>query len=73
VTHHSIQFLDIREFTRSNINALIEKWIPSYMFWAPRSRGFECHENKNNEKNISEIIETKEFWSILIIPKVCEN
>jgi hypothetical protein len=24
-THHSIQFLDKREFTRPNINALIEK------------------------------------------------
>ncbi len=30
--HHSIQFLDKKEFTRPNINALIEKWIPSDMF-----------------------------------------
>jgi hypothetical protein len=31
-THHSIQFLNRREFTRPNINALIKKWMPSDMF-----------------------------------------
>ncbi len=31
-THHSIQFLDKREFNRPNINALIEKWMPSDTF-----------------------------------------
>jgi hypothetical protein len=36
-THHSIQFLDIKEFTRPDINALIEKCIPSDVFWATRS------------------------------------
>jgi uncharacterized membrane protein len=30
-THHSIQFLDKRKFTRPNSNALIEKWMPSDM------------------------------------------
>jgi hypothetical protein len=51
--HHSIR-LDIREFTRPNINALIEKWIPSYMVWAPRSTSYEyVMRTKRSEEYIS--------------------
>jgi hypothetical protein len=31
VTQHSIQYLDRRESAKPNINALIEKWMPSDM------------------------------------------
>jgi hypothetical protein len=34
--HHIIQFLDRREYTKPNINALLEKWMSSNMFWAPQ-------------------------------------
>jgi hypothetical protein len=57
-THHSIQFLNIIEFTRPNINALIEKWMPSDMLWAPKFAGFEyVMRTKGSEKYISKIIE----------------
>jgi hypothetical protein len=57
-THHSIQFLDKREFARSNINVSIEKWMPSDMFWAPRSIGSEyVMKIRRNEEYIFEIIE----------------
>jgi hypothetical protein len=44
--HHLIQFFVRREFTRPNINALIEKWMPNDMLWAPRFTSFECYDNK---------------------------
>ncbi len=39
--HDSIRFLDKREFIKPNINALIEKWMPIDMLWAPRFTGFD--------------------------------
>jgi len=41
VKHSLIQFLDMKIFTKPNLNALIEKWMPSDMLWAPRFMGFE--------------------------------
>ncbi len=74
VPHHSIQFLDRRKFTRPNINALIEKWMPSDMFWAPRFTCFEyVMRTKGSEKYIYSIIELKEFWSTIKIPDLYEN
>ncbi len=73
-THHSIQFLDKTKFTRPNINASIEKWMPSDMFWALRSTCFEyVMRIKGNEEYIFEIIESKEFWSIIMILELYGN
>jgi hypothetical protein len=73
-THHSIQFLEKREYTKPNINALIEKWMPSDMLWAPRSTGsLYVMRTKGNEEYIFEIIESKEFWFIVMIPKFYGN
>jgi len=74
VPHHSIQFLDRRKFTRPNINALIEEWMQSDMFWAPRFTCFEyVMRTKGSEKYIYSIIELKEFWSTIKIPDLYEN
>jgi hypothetical protein len=55
----------------SSHNALIEKWIPSDMLWAPRSMGSEyVMKKRRSEEYISEIIESKEFWSKVMIPKL---
>jgi hypothetical protein len=62
-------FLDKRKFTRPNINALIEKWIPSDMLWAPRFTSLKyVTRTRGSEEYISEIIESKEFWSTVMIP-----
>jgi hypothetical protein len=56
-THHSIQFLDKRKFTRPSINALIEKWMPSDMIWAPRFTGSKyVMRTRESEEYIFEII-----------------
>ncbi len=34
IAHHIIKKFNKKEFTRPNINALIEKWMWSDMFWA---------------------------------------
>jgi hypothetical protein len=60
VTHHLIQFLDIREFTRPNLNELIEKWMPSDMLWAPRFMGSKyVMKTRGSEEYIFEITELK--------------
>jgi hypothetical protein len=72
--HDSIRFLDKREFTKTNINALIEKWMPIDMLWAPRFMGSEyVMRTKGSEEYISEIIELEKFWSIIMIPHLYEN
>jgi hypothetical protein len=35
-THHNINFFNKKKFTRPNINALIEKWMPCDLLWALR-------------------------------------
>jgi hypothetical protein len=35
-TYHVIKFHDKREFTKPNINVLVEKWIPCNLSWTPR-------------------------------------
>ncbi len=56
--HHSIQFFDIRELTRPNINAIIEKWMLSDMLWAPRFTSFKyVMKTRGSEEYIYEIIE----------------
>ncbi len=73
-THHSIKFFNIREFTRPNINALIEKWMPSDMLWAPRFTGSEyVMRTKGGEEYIYKMIESKEFWFIDMNPNLHEN
>jgi hypothetical protein len=32
-TYHIIKFHDRRKFTKPNINALVEKWIPCNLLW----------------------------------------
>ncbi len=71
--HHLIQFLDRRKFTRPNNNALIKKWMPSDMLWAPRSTSFEYVMRPRSEEYIFEMIESKEFWSIVMIPELYGN
>jgi hypothetical protein len=38
-TYHIIKLHDKREFTKLNINALVEKWIPCDLSWTPRFLG----------------------------------
>ncbi len=39
------------------------------MLWAPRSMSFEyVMRTRGNEEYIYELIESKEFWSIVMIP-----
>jgi hypothetical protein len=40
-TYHIIKFHDRREFTKPNINVLVEKWIPCNLLLTPRFLGFE--------------------------------
>ncbi len=73
-THHSIRFLDKREFTRPNINALIEKWMSSDMLLAPRFIGFKyVMRTRRSEEYIYEIVESEDFLSIVMIPKLYGN
>ncbi len=34
-TYHVIKFHDRRDFTKPNINVLVEKWIPHDLLWTP--------------------------------------
>jgi hypothetical protein len=53
---------DIREFTKPNINVLVEKWIPCDLLWTPRFFGFEyAMRLRGNEEYCLEEIESKEF------------
>jgi len=40
-TYHNISLFNKKEFTRPNINALIEKWMPCDLLWAFRCLNFE--------------------------------
>ncbi len=35
-TYHIIKFHDRREFTKPNINVLVDKWIPCNLLWTLR-------------------------------------
>jgi hypothetical protein len=73
-THYSIQFLVKRNFTRPNINALIEKWMPSDMLSTPRSTGSEyVMRTKGNDVYISKMIELEKNWSTIMIVKLYGN
>ncbi len=38
-TYHIIKFHDRKEFTKPNINVLVEKWILCNLLWTPRFLG----------------------------------
>jgi hypothetical protein len=40
-THYIVVFHDRHEYIKSNINVLVEKWMPCDMFWTPRIPRFE--------------------------------
>jgi hypothetical protein len=72
--HHLIRFLDKREFTRPNINVLIKKWMPSDMLWAPRFTSFEyVMRPRRSEEYIFKMIESEEFWYIVMILELYGN
>jgi len=62
--YHNISFFNRKEFTRPNINALIEKLMP--WFWI-------CVEIKGNEKYCYEKIVLEIFWSSLLLPNLHEK
>jgi hypothetical protein len=67
-TYHIIKFHDRREFTKSNINILVERWIPCDLLWTSRYLGFEYTMRlKGNEKYCPKEIESKEFRSTMMI------
>jgi hypothetical protein len=67
-TYHIVKFHDRREFTKPNINDLVEKWIPCDLLWTPRFLGSEyAMKLGRNEKYCPEEIESKELWSTMII------
>jgi hypothetical protein len=68
--HYKVAFQDRHEYTKPNINALIEKWMPCDMFWTPRIPGSKyIIRLKGNESII--LRELKEKKSLL--PNPYEN
>jgi hypothetical protein len=67
-TYHIIKFHDKREFTKPNINVLVDKWIPCDLLWTSKFLGSECTMRlKGNEECCQKEIESKEFWSTMMI------
>ncbi len=63
-TYHIIKFHDKKEFTKSNINVLVKKWIPCDLLWTSRFlRSKYTMRLKGNEKYCQEKIESKKLWS----------
>jgi hypothetical protein len=48
-TYHIIKFHDIREFTKPNINVLVEKWIPCNLLWTFRFSEYAMRLRGNEE------------------------
>jgi hypothetical protein len=67
-TYHIIKFHDRREYTKPNINVLVKRWIPCDLLWISRFLGSEYTMRlKGNEKYCPKEIESKEFWSTMMI------
>jgi hypothetical protein len=48
--------------------------MPNNMLWAPRFTSFEyVMRTRGNKEYMFKIIESKEFWSIVMIPNLYEN
>jgi hypothetical protein len=61
-THYKVVFQDRHEYTKPNINALVEKWMPCDMFWTPKVLGSEYTIRlRGNEEYHFERIEKKDF------------
>ncbi len=59
-TYHIIKFHDRRKFTKPNINALVDKWIPCNLLWTPRFLGSEyAMRLRGNEEYCPKEIESK--------------
>ncbi len=57
-TYHIIKFHDKREYTKPNINVLVEKWIPCDLVWTPRFLKSKCTMRlRGNEEYCLEEIE----------------
>jgi len=67
-TYHIIKFHDRREFTKPNINVLVDKWIPCDLLWTHKFLGSEyTMRMRGNEEYCPKEIESKEFWSTMMI------
>jgi len=61
-TDHIIKFHDKREFTKPNINVLVEKWIPCDLLRTPKFLGFECIMRlRGNEEYFQKKLSQKNF------------
>jgi hypothetical protein len=61
-THYKVVFQDKHAYTKPNINALIEKWMPCDMFWTLRVSRFKYTiKLRSNEEYHPERIEKRDF------------
>jgi hypothetical protein len=61
-TYHIIKFHDKKEFTKPNINVLVEKWIPCDLLWTPKFLGFEYTMRlRGNEEYFQKKLSQKNF------------
>ncbi len=62
ITHYKLVFQDRHEYTKPDINALVEKWMPCDMFWTPKvPRSKYTIRLRSNEEYHFERIEKRNF------------